>query len=738
MKKYTQAVLKFLKLNTQTQQREAIVHGRNLMPVPALIYFFFSKVGVISVVVLFVFCVLTSGTVLAQHQFRRPSKSDIDWLLGNNEKSKLPNRNSIDRDNEFLEDDNMISHAAFQSRGNLPEPCQSIRCSKNGSKLRSPNCRCEYCAVNDSCYVEPCGKVNPKPNTQKIKQINFQIDQQSPDIDNTEADEIDYDDEKTTQPIIAVESGFPAKSTTTKTVKKPASNSKNQNTVVEFAEQKPTPIETDSTKNTTLNAVKIAYPDSIETEPVQLTAPQTNVVTKSKTNAIALSARPENQHKIAAAPQTAKKQKKYANEINDDIDCDCAAAHNGSHDPFCQQYDNYNIKCTKNTYDKNCSCEHCNQSVGCGAGEIVADTCVGFLFHQIARLRHARLRHNTKHGGQCNCWLCANLDNPDMTGNGLWNLQRVAGFGNGNFNVGSLQISPNMFLSRSNVSTHFNAEARNRVWFDYRQFNNAATTALLLPNGNVIAQDRSINQFIFGLEKHIGTQSSLEVRIPLLYQFSSEADSLIGNGFNLRAGNTELGNITLSTKYVFARTKKVTLATGLGVLLPTAEDWDVKNFDASISNRAYNIITYVAAQWHPNDSTFGHLLVQADIPVSKNELRFNGQRNKIEESQIIQAGIQLGRWFYRNECGMYSCRIGGFVEVNYAVAVNSADKIMVVDNVNRSIWIDSTSDKPDYLTLAAGLPLSFGQLSVNNAVIMPLSNDHQFSVAYNFSLCRRF
>ncbi|MDR1478054.1 MAG: hypothetical protein LBJ00_03845 [Planctomycetaceae bacterium] len=34
----TQAVLKFLKLNTQAQQREAVVQGRSLPPIPASVY----------------------------------------------------------------------------------------------------------------------------------------------------------------------------------------------------------------------------------------------------------------------------------------------------------------------------------------------------------------------------------------------------------------------------------------------------------------------------------------------------------------------------------------------------------------------------------------------------------------------------------------------------------------------------------------------------------------------------
>ncbi|MDR1479477.1 MAG: hypothetical protein LBJ00_11115 [Planctomycetaceae bacterium] len=35
---YTQAVLKFLKLNTEAQQREAVTQGRSLPPIPAPVY----------------------------------------------------------------------------------------------------------------------------------------------------------------------------------------------------------------------------------------------------------------------------------------------------------------------------------------------------------------------------------------------------------------------------------------------------------------------------------------------------------------------------------------------------------------------------------------------------------------------------------------------------------------------------------------------------------------------------
>ncbi|MDR0391513.1 MAG: hypothetical protein LBH59_06380 [Planctomycetaceae bacterium] len=681
---------------------------------------------------MFAFSIFTSDIAFAQNQYRRPSRSDIEWLLGNNNKSKLPNRSTINIDENIDEDNNIITASVFMVQSDLPDPCGRVACTRNGSKLKNPSCKCEYC--DETYNVEPCDKVHAKPNTlpQKIKQINFTTTtpQTTEDIiENAENnDEQNLENEQQNPQIIAIATGFPAK---TKAINSTLNNKNSKQATIDFAVKKPASIETVDAQNNNSNENKVA---DFESDPIHLTTPQTSNITNPPANTIALSVRPEKQ-KILTSPQKNIKQKSHKNKINNNSDCNCGIAHENNHDSFYQQNDSI-FSCKKNIYSNACSCGSCEQSVSCGSGEIFAETCIGILYRQINKLRYARLKHNAKHNGQCNCWLCSNLDNPDMVGNGIWNHHRVVGFGNNIIGISNSYTSPNMFLSRPDIATHFNAEARSRIWVDYRQFNNAAENAIVLNGNTIAALDRSINMFTFGIEKRIGTQTSLEVRVPLLYQFDSQFTALR----NLQSGNTELGNITLASKYVFARTKRITLTTGLGVLLPTAEDYDLKFtnfFDASIENKAYNVVSYLAAQWHPNDSTFGHLLFQADIPVSKNEIRFGNQQSKIEESQILQLGLQLGRWFYRNECGMYSCRIGGFVEVDYATAINTADNIRLL-NGNSFVGVNSTERKPDSLNIVAGLPITFGQLSVNNALIVPLLNDRQFSIAYNFSLCRKF
>ncbi|MDR2171605.1 MAG: hypothetical protein LBP59_15795 [Planctomycetaceae bacterium] len=689
----------------------------------------------------FAFCIFVNNIASAQNPYRKPSQNDIDWLLGNN-KSKLPNRNTINLEqynNNDDDDDNSnttISQVAYLSQNNLPEPCTPITCTKNGSKLKNPNCKCQYCGAKNQNNIEPndvkpCGKVNFKIDKTKLKQ---QPEQSIPNNSETE-------------------------------------NNMAQQTKIEFAAQKPITIETIDQENSNNDAeIKIAYPEQ-KTGHDHLTTPQTNTTNNKSPNAIALSLPsitptpiPPAPH-IPPAPTTpsatlstaathaatlAKQQKNNHNQpprpikhkqkikIETDTNCDCNHAID-DYETTQQQNNIHKITCQKNIHDDICSCGNCERLGNYGSGEIIAETCIGVLFRQINQLRYARTIHNTKHKGQCNCWLCANLDNPDMIGNGILTT-RITGFGNNN-NIYNTIASPNMLASRPDITTHFNAETRNRFWADYRQFNNAAKNNILANKTVALSQNRTINLFTLGLEKRIGTQTSIEARIPLIYQYSSNAEFFDGNQNwqNLHKNNaSELGNITLSSKYVFARTKRITLTTGLGVMLPTAEDWEIKNFNASINNKAYNFASYIAAQWHPNDSAFGHLLVQADIPINKNEITFNNQKTKIKESQIIQIGIQLGRWLYRNEYGMYSCRIGSFIELDYAIATNSAENKYLVDNNNNAFWINSTEKKPDRLNLTAGLPISFGQFSINNAVIIPLSNNCPFSIAYNFSMCRKF
>jgi hypothetical protein len=275
-----------------------------------------------------------------------------------------------------------------------------------------------------------------------------------------------------------------------------------------------------------------------------------------------------------------------------------------------------------------------------------------------------------------------------------------------------------LLLSRPNVVEHFNAGVQNRIWADYRHWNNAA-----LMNGT----RRAVEQFSFGLEAQLLRKSSVELRVPLFYQFGSKQP--LGN----TAASVELGNVSVFAKRVLLQGSCLTVSGGVGTTLPTAESWQPVN-GVKLKNNAYYLVSFLGVQWHPNNRSFGHFIVQHDLPIEKNELLGTG---KIDGQQVIRTGVQLGRWIYRTDHGKQPCRFGVFAEVNYAVVTDGSPQY---DSPNMDYYYVSAFDsRKSTLTAAAGMPMVFGKMTCTNSLILPISGSNRpFSAGYNFSLSRTF
>ena len=309
------------------------------------------------------------------------------------------------------------------------------------------------------------------------------------------------------------------------------------------------------------------------------------------------------------------------------------------------------------------------------------------------------------------------LDAPDMIGSSAW----INGYYVSTNTPPTDFALPTMLLTRPNVVEHFNAGVQNRIWADYKHWNNAVSM------NNV---SRGVEQFSFGLEKQMMKSNSVELRLPLLYQF--------GSGFpDDSTGSVELGNASVMMKQVLINRARWTISCGGGVSLPTAENW--RPFaGASLKNDAYYLVSFLGAQWHPNSTTFGHFVVQADMPIEKNKLVFNGQSTKVSGQQVIRTGVQFGRWIYRTDHGKRPCRVGLFAEVDYAVVTEGSGLEGFSDNT-RNIYVSEFNSQQSSLTAAVGMPMVFGKLTCANALILPMSGSRNpFSVGYNFSLSRQF
>ena len=323
---------------------------------------------------------------------------------------------------------------------------------------------------------------------------------------------------------------------------------------------------------------------------------------------------------------------------------------------------------------------------------------------------------------------------PDMLGSSAWLTGHYVGTaGTTPIGTTSTQFAlPTMLLSRPNVAERFNADVRNRIWADYQSWNNAVAI-----DRDGTLENRAVEQFSFGLEKQVLQKNSVELRVPVIYQFRSNQRQF---GSNQRAdASVEIGNVSVFLKQALRQGCRWTVSGGVGVSLPTAEDWRSPVDTARLKNNAYYLVSFLGVQWHPNKSTFGHFLVQTDLPIAKNELVFGTERKKVSGQQMIRTGIQLGRWIYRVDHSKRPCRLGLFTEINYAVVTNGSSERKIFNGEGDAIYVNAFNSRRSTLTAAVGVPMVFGRLTCTNAIILPISgSDRPFSVGYSFSLSRQF
>ncbi|MCL2709766.1 MAG: hypothetical protein FWE95_02700 [Planctomycetaceae bacterium] len=297
---------------------------------------------------------------------------------------------------------------------------------------------------------------------------------------------------------------------------------------------------------------------------------------------------------------------------------------------------------------------------------------------------------------------------PDMIGSSAW----LTGH---NIRANGLTFSlPTMLLSRPNVVEHFNAGAQNRIWADYRHWNNAVSFG---------GKSRAVEQLSFGLETQLLRSSSVELRVPVISQFASKQ---MPGTF---ATATELGNVSVFLKQILCQDSRWTISGGVGATLPTAEDLRLPT-SVRLKNNASYLVSFLGAQWQPNCYTFGHFVVQADFPMAKNEWTVGTHRERVNGQQVIRTGLQLGHWIYRVDHGRHPSRLGAFAEINYAVVTSG----YASGHVGGAI-----DTRKSALTAAVGVPLVLDQLTCTSSLIVPISgSDRPFDVGYSFSLSRLF
>lgn len=280
------------------------------------------------------------------------------------------------------------------------------------------------------------------------------------------------------------------------------------------------------------------------------------------------------------------------------------------------------------------------------------------------------------------------------------------------------------------LSEDNNPLPRDRVIFNYDYFSNTPLAAGGAP----------VNRYQFGFEKtFLDGRVSVEVRAP--FAGTVDSDTVIGQD----GRNTEFGNLRLAFKGLLLRRDTVSVSTGLGVFLPTADAITLRAMDGTplihVDNSSTQLSPFLAVLLTPSDRLFAQAWLGWTFDTGGNRVRvnplfFDGNQDvgALRAATLMTADFQVGYWLRRSESGLVR-GLAPFAELHYNGTVSRG----TVLNAGSGLRIGNTGGGYDELNLAAGV---LSQLGANTTMSIgaaaPLrtgvnrSFDYQIGVRLNW------
>ena len=176
------------------------------------------------------------------------------------------------------------------------------------------------------------------------------------------------------------------------------------------------------------------------------------------------------------------------------------------------------------------------------------------------------------------------------------------GFG-GFASGGSLNVT-----GRVNLTENFSPMPRDRVFFDYNDFQDVPLVA-----GTVVSD---LNRYTPGFEKTFFDRwASIEVRLPVAQTLNTTISGTSPNDTH----HGEFGDLFLSFKTLLLQTETFALSGGMALTVPTANNITLVDFPSvslsqlQIQNRAVYFQPYLAYLWTPNERFYMQTLVTTEV-----------------------------------------------------------------------------------------------------------------------------
>jgi hypothetical protein len=287
---------------------------------------------------------------------------------------------------------------------------------------------------------------------------------------------------------------------------------------------------------------------------------------------------------------------------------------------------------------------------------------------------------------------------------------------------------------RFKVSDFLSPLPSNRVYFSYHNFGKAVTDI----NGNQL----DVTRYTFGFERmYLNDNASIEVRLPIAAGLDSQQRQS-----NLVNSGTQLGNLSLTSKYLLMRNETCSFSTGIGSILPTAEDAEIFFGSASspsvvIKNNAYHIIPYFALHFTPNQRTWTTLSSQTDFAVRGNRVdSAGGPSQKYNEQNLTALDLSMGRWFLQSDAVSNALirGVAGIFELHYTTTINDSDSVQAG---GPSDVLNNPFNRLDVLNATVGMRVQVGRKGFATfGYVAPLrsAEESPFNGEFNMNFTRTY
>lgn len=361
---------------------------------------------------------------------------------------------------------------------------------------------------------------------------------------------------------------------------------------------------------------------------------------------------------------------------------------------------------------------------------------------------------------------------------------------------GSLAASimhPTFACSRLNISENNTAVLLNRVYFNYRHFENESKIDIFSysPLGGRSSLD--LDRYVLGGEKIIGDSTSIEVRMPINRQLTSNlVATQTGtpttpsvSSLPLRDRDTTFGNLGLVLKHALVRKENIYLSGGFGLNLPTAPDVTITGrindthyaiyapltgnllntidlkfaVDGVIKNQTVNLSPFLA-YYTPSTRWFSQGFLQFDVPLNKSSASLSESLSVLganlsnlntsgwlAQQTLMRLNIGTGYWVVRNRQSGWINSLAIMAEVHYSTTLNNADLLGPVQVAPAAfglstvdLTVGNIANRVDVLDFALAVPLWIGRTNITNGFVAPARTgaDRGFDFEYSLLVNRTF